>query len=340
MQNDQRLLLWFAALDLTGDNLWYGCGPEIFESMYAPYISADYYFGRFVSASHNHSHNHFLHFAATMGIPALIAWASVMFYAVGKNLRLATEKTAWRLKLYLFVFILLFVHSMLDIVVLSWPLGCIFLTVFGILLGRALEETQLKEVKVNKSVTSICCIAAIALLILLANYLYFNFLGTMHYRRAQLATIKKDAVTAFAETEKSITAMMTPQNTYLAAMISLYDFKNPKNCLKFLDQLNSLGFENYENNNLLRAKALAASGRMQESLLYFAKEQQNFPLSCVNLYYYRMVLRKLGKKQQAAAIDTHLKRILKMKGFDEKILPKLLKNPDNDLRFRFFDPKK
>ncbi len=134
--------------------------------------------------------------------------------------------------------------------------------------------------------------------------------------------------------------MMTPQNTYLAAMISLYDFKKPQACLKFLDQLNSLGFENYVNNNLLKAKALVALGKMQESLLYFAKEQQNFPLSCVNLYYYRIVLNKLGKKQQADAIGMHLKSILKMKGFDEKMLPELLKNPYKDLRFRFFKSKK
>ena len=108
---------------------------------------------------------------------------------------------------------------------------------------------------------------------------------------------------------------MSPQNTYLAAMISLYDFKNPQNCLKFLDQLNSLGFENYEHNNLLRAKALVAAGRMPESLLYFEREKQNFPLSCVNLHYYWLVLDKLGRKSQANKIDTKLKEILKIKGF-------------------------
>ena len=337
LQNDQRLFLWFAALDLTKDNLLFGCGPELFESMYAPYISADYYFGKFVSARHNHAHNHFLYFAATMGIPALIAWGSVMFYAVGKNLCRAAEKTEWQLKLYLFVFILLFVHSMLDIVVVSWPLGCIFLIILGILLGRALEDARTAEAEKNKFITSACSVAAVALMILLINYLYFNFLGTMHYRRAKLIIENKEAEKAFAETEKSIAAMTSPQNTYLAAMISLYDFKNPKNCLKFLDRLNSLGFANYESNNLLRAKALAASGKMQESLLYFAREQQNFPLSCVNLYYYRMVLIRLGKKQQAADINKSLQDILKMKGFDEKKLPELLKNPIMDLRFRYYN---
>ena len=97
--------------------------------------------------------------------------------------------------------------------------------------------------------------------------------------------------------------------------------------------------DNYENNNQLRAKALVASGKLSESLLYFAQEQQNFPLSCVNLYYYRFILNKLGKKQQASAIDKHLKSLLKLKGFNESMLPALLKDPSKDLRFRVFNNK-
>ncbi len=335
LKNDQRLLLWSAALDLIGQNPWYGSGPEIFESMYAPYIPIEYYLGRFVAVRHDHTHNHFLYFAATMGIPALIAWCSVLFYAVGKNLRQAVGQGNWELKFYLFVFILLFVHSMLDIVVVSWPLGCIFMIVFGILLGRALEDSTRQELKINKFAEPVCRIAAIGLAILLASSLYFNFLGTMHYRNAKLLTEQKDAKAAFSETEKSIAAMMSPQNTYLAAMISLYDFKKPQACLRFLDQLNSLGFENYEHNNLLRAKALVAIGRMSESLLYFAREQQNFPLSCVNLYYYHIVLNKLGMKPQAGAVDMHLKKLLKMKGLSGKNLPELLEDPYKDLRFKY-----
>jgi len=334
LKNDQRLLLWGAALDLIGQKPWIGCGSDIFESFYGPCIPAAYYWGKLVSIRHNHAHNHFLYFAATMGIPALIAWVSVMFYAVGKNLRQAFVKRDPELKLYLFIFVLLFVHAMLDIVVVSWPLGCIFLTILGILIGRALDDSERKDFKINKSITVFCCIIGIGLLILLGNYLYSNFVGTMHYRKAKLLSEQREPKAAFEETQKSLAVIMTSQNTYLAAMISLYDFKNPQACLKFLDQLNSLGFKNYEHNNLLRAKALVAVGRMPESLLYFAREQQNFPLSCVNLYYCRLVLNKLGRKTQANVIDMRLKKLLDDKGFGEKDLPELLKDPDKDLRFR------
>jgi len=336
LKYDQRLSLWTAALELIKQNMWFGCGPEIFESAYAPHISANYYFGKFTSNLHPHAHNHFLHFAATMGIPALIAWCSVIFYVIAKNLRQAVGEGNWTLKLYLFVFIFLFISSMLDIVVWVWPLGCIFLTVLGILLARALDGEAIKIPKQAKLIPLLCCIAGICLMILLINYLYFNLLSTMHYRNAKIMVGDKDAKSASVEIEKSIEYKMTPQNTMLAARISLYDFKNPQACLKYLAILDSLQFENYEHNNLLKAKALFVIGKTQESLLYFAKEQQNFPLSCVNLHYYRIALRKLGKKQQAEAIEQHLRNVLKMKGFNEKMLPELLNNPNMDLRFRYY----
>ena len=333
LKNDQRPFFWEAAFGLIGQKPWFGCGPDIFESCYAPYIPIDYYWGKFVSIRHNHPHNHFLYFAATMGIPALIAWCSVLFYAVYKNLRRAAGPGNPELKLYLFVFILLFVHAMLDVVVVSWPLGCIFLIILGILLGHALDGSDRQEPQINKSITVICCIAGIGLLILLTCYLYSNFISTMHYRRAKLL---KEPEAAFSETKKSINAMMSPQNTYLAAMISLYDFKNPQDCLKFLDQLNALGFENYENNNLLRGIALVETGKLDESLVYFSKEHDVFPASCLSLYYFRYVLSKLGRMQEADAVNRDLKYLLEKKNFTESMLPMIQKNPDIDLRFRSF----
>jgi len=337
LKDDQRFFLWSGVFGLIEQNLWFGCGPEFFESAYAPHLSADYYLGRLVSARHPHVHNHLLQFAATMGIPALLAWCSVIVYAVIKNLGQAAGRGNWYLKLYLFIFILLFIHSMLDLVALVWPLGCIFLIVLGILLGRAIEDSAQKEFKQAKFIPTLSFIAGLCCAIVLLNYLYLNLFSSLHYRNARMMSDEKDVKSVFLETKKSIAFKMTPQNTSLAAKVSLYDFKNPLACLKFLDMLDSLGFKNYENNNLLRAKALAVTGKLAESLLYFAQEQQNYPLSCVNLYYYRLILSKLGKKQQADAIDRHLKSLLKQKGFTEDMLPVLLKDPFKDLKFRVFN---
>jgi hypothetical protein len=122
----------------------------------------------------------------------------------------------------------------------------------------------------------------------------------------------------------------------MAARIAFYDFNKPQLCLRYLKHLEALGFENFEHSNLLRAQALATTGKLKESLLYFAREQENFPLSCVNLHYYRLALRALGRKAQADAMDGHLKSLLKMKGLPENALPVLLKDPYKDLRFRDF----
>ena len=333
LKEDQRLFLWKGVFELIKQHLWIGCGPEFFESAYAPNIPVDYYLGKLVSIRHPHSHNHFFQFAATMGIPALIAWGSVIILTLAENLRMAAGKRKRKLKLYLFIFILLFVHSMLDVIVLSWPLGCIFLIVLGVLIGRAVEKSTFKEIRPKKGIILLCCLIGLGFAGLLCKYLYQNFVSSKHYRNARLMLDQKNYNSAFAEVEKSLAAKQTPQNTYMAGRIALYRLKKPLLCLKFLDQLDALGIKNFDHNNQLRAKALAAAGRLPESLFYFAREQQNFPLSCVNLYYYRMVLRKLGRKAQADAVDRHLKRLLKMKGFSESFLPALLKDPYKDLRF-------
>ena len=337
LKDDQRLFLWSGALDLIEQNLWFGCGPELFESAYAPHIPFDYYLGRLVSNRHPHTHNHLLQFAVTMGIPALFAWCSIIVYALIKNLRQAAGQGNWYLKLYLFIFILLFIHSMLDIVVLSWPLGCIFLIVLGILLGRAVEKSGQKEFKQVKFIPTLSFIAGLCCAIVLLNYLYLNLFSSLHYRNARLMSDEKNLKSVFLETKKSLAIKMTPQNIYLAANISLYDFKDPQECLKYLDMLDSLGIENYLHNNLLRATALCNTGKLNEALLYFAQEQQNYSASCVNLYIYRSVLSKLGRKQQANAVGKQLKDLLKLKGFTEAMLPFLLKHPDIDLRFKTFN---
>ena len=162
----------------------------------------------------------------------------------------------WLLKLYLFAFILLFVHSLFDIVVLSWPLGCIFLTFLGILIGRAVENSVQKEIKLRKSIMFLSFVAAACCGIVLVNYLVLNLYSSMHYRNARLRLDEKNIKPAFAEIKQSIAYKPTPQNTFQAAQMAFYDFKNPQACLAFLDMLQALGFENYDHNNLLRAKAL------------------------------------------------------------------------------------
>ena len=337
LQDDQRLWLWSGAFSLIKENVWFGCGEKLFESAYTLHIPAEYYLGRFTSIRHTHAHNHLLHFAATMGIPALFAWCSVIFYAMVKNLRRAQGFDNWNLKLYLFVFILLAAYSMLDIAILSWPLGCLGLIFLGILIGRAVEETGVLKFPQNKLLLMLSIIIGLCAMVFLFNYLYLNLQSSLHYRNAKLLMGQKNKKSAFVEIEKSIANKKTPENIYIAATIALYDFKNPKLCLKFLNQLDSLGVKNYEHNNQLRARALYVMGRIPESLVYFGREQEVFPLSCVNLYYCRLVLTKLGKKKQADVVDRELKRVLKMKSFTESMLPALLKNPYNDLRFRIFN---
>ena len=341
IEEDQRIPLWDGVIGLIKNYPVTGCSPELFESAIAPHMSEDYYFGRFASIRHLHAHNQFLHIGATMGIPALVAWIILIVSILIKILPRALGAGNWKLKLYLFAFILLLIHSLLDVVVLSWPLGGIFLMILGILLGRVVGGSTYQEHKINKLVNIGCKILAVCLLPILFYCLYSNFFNTMHYRNARVMIDRQEDIRqVFDEVKKSIAIKVTPQNTMLAAKISLYDFKDPRACLKYLDLLESTGFENYEHNNLLRAKALVASGRVEESLKYFDREFDNYPLSCVNLYYYQLILRKAGKKQEAEAVSRHLDNILKLKGFSRGTIPTLLKDPHMDLRFKDYNDRR
>ena len=337
LEDDQRIFLWNGVIALIKDNPVLGCGPELFESAIAPYMPEDYYLGLLVSLRHLHAHNQLLHIGAAMGIPVLIAWLVFMISLFVKILPRALGAGNWDLKLYLFVFIALLVHSLLDVVLLSWPLGCIFLIISGVLLGRAVKSSTFKQLRVNKLFDVSFKVLAVCLLPFLFYSLYTNLLNTFYYRNARLMIEREDIRKVFEEVEKSIAVKATPQNTMLAAKISLYDFKDPQACLKYLDLLKSTGFENYEHNNLLRAKALVSCGRIDESLKYFNREFDNFPLSCVNLYYYQLVLRKAGRKKEAEAVSRHLDKILKLKGFSRKTIPVLLKDPFRDLRFKGYN---
>lgn len=341
IEEDQRIPLWSGVVSLIELHPLTGCAPDLFESAIAPHMSEDYYFGRFASIRHLHAHNQLLHIGATMGIPALIGWIALIVSLFVKNVPRALGAGNWRLKLYLFVFVLLFIHSLLDVVLLSWPLGCIFLVICGILLGRVVEESTCQIRKMNGLFNIGCKVIAVCLLPVLLYCLHSNFFNTMHYRNARIMIDRREDVRqVFREVEKSIAVKVTPQNTILAAKISLYDFKDPRACLKYLDLLESTGFENYEHNNLLRAKALVASGKLEESLKYFDREFNNFPLSCVNLYYYQLILRKAGRRQEAEAVSRHLDKILELKGFSRETIPVLLKDPTVDLRFKDYNDRR
>ncbi|MDD5727159.1 MAG: O-antigen ligase family protein [Victivallales bacterium] len=342
LKEDQRIALWSGVIDLIHKYPWFGCGPELFESAIAPSIPEDYYFCKFVSIRHLHAHNQFLHLAATMGIPALLSWCTLMIFILVKCLPQAIGAGNRKFKLYLFVFMFLLVYSFLDVVPFSWPLGCIFLMFTGILLGHAVESPPRKNARFQfgKPLTVCSHVFECCLVLLLLYQIYLNFFNSLYYRNARLMIDRKENVEKiFDEVEKSIAVKPTPRNTMLAAMISLYDFKCPQDCLKYLNMLGSTGFENYEHNNLLAAKALTACGRPLAALKYFDREFENYPLSCVNLYYYQLVLRKTGRTREAEAVNRHLDKILEMKGFDRSMLPSLLKNPYMDLHFRYNDHK-
>ena len=136
-----------------------------------------------------------------------------------------------------------------------------------------------------------------------------------------------------ADWERSRMWKETPENLYAGAMNALFDRKDPSEALQFLTRMEyQTTFRNYLHNQGLTARALAASGKLAESLPYFEAEQRNFPVSAVNCYFHAQVLQKLGKTSEAEAKLSAMHRILAARGRTVADLPELIRNPALELR--------
>jgi hypothetical protein len=331
LRKDIRVYLWEGALDVISHNLWVGTTPSLFESQYAQFVPDEYYLNYFAADRNTHPHNHFLYIAATMGIPVLLAWISLIAFAVLKNIRYACIKGHWVMKLYLFVFMVLLFHSMLDVILDSWPAKYLFLMLLGVLLGNALKKLPEKRLQVNKSVAKI--VMSIGIVIVGVSFYYASktLIATGYYRKALMAKADRNYEGALNCLDRSIQLVPTPQNIYLAALIAFFDCKNPQKTLKYLYMLpERTGFTNYINNHGLTARALVVTGKAEDAVFYFEKEMVNNPLSVLNTYYYWQTLQYFKRDKEAKLLFDRLNIILRLKGLEFNDIPFMVKKPDID----------
>jgi tetratricopeptide (TPR) repeat protein len=331
LRKDTRIYLWEGVIDVIFRNLWVGTTPSLFESKYAQFIPDEYYLNYFATDRNTHPHNHLLYIAATMGLPALLAWISLIAFAIFKNIRYASVRGHLAVKLYLFAFIVLLVHSMFDVILDSWPAKYLFLLLLGILLGNALKGREDKRLQVNKLVVKFIILLGVVLIVISFYCASKTLVSTGCYRKALLAKTEGNYEEALSYLDKSIQLAPSPQNIYLAALVSFFDCKNPQAALRYLYLLpQRTGFVNYINNNGLTARALVVIGKAEEAVSYFENETANNPLSVLNTYYYWQTLRYIKRGKEAKLLFDRLNIILRLKGLDFNDIPFMIKNPGID----------
>lgn len=337
MMRDVRMQLWSGTLALIRDNLLSGVGQPLFESAYASYNPIEYYLSFFATDRNPDPHNHLLLFLASNGIFAFTAWLILLSLPFRKlSLRL-NQPGNLRMKLYFFVALFLFLHGLLDMTLVVWPMNIVFLVITGIFWGRywTVPSTIENSAFPPGAIRWVSLIGFTALISVLVVQLYRNALSSYYFRKARIDMDLNYTGAAIADCDRSIKIKPTPENIYQAALIAFYDLKDASLCSFYLNQMEKLtAFKNYVNNNGLMAKALYLQGRKHDALQYFRQEAQNYPLSSVNWYFYSATLKELRLEDEAKMAYDKLVWSLEAKGLRLEHIPLLIKKPRLDMHFR------
>lgn len=338
-QGDVRLPLWHGALAVIKDHLLTGTSPAVFESSFARYIPFDYYLrGNVAAIRNNHPHNHLLFMAASFGILAFAGWCYLLFRPITQKLLDLKNNTNVTDCMYFFCIIVLLIHGMLDLTIYEWPCNYIFLLILGIFWHDtwASEKTDSNQ---NQSINPVGIILGTALLIPACYTAYNNGISSYWYRQTMLLLKNNQKLEAFNACNKSLEYKLMPQAIHRAAMIALFDMKNPELCLKYLDMFDITPYENYSDNNGLKARALCIVNRPREALEYFRRESEIHPLMSVNWYFYWQTLKALGLRMEAEYAYDKLIKSLRIKGMTIQHIPIILRNPELDYQYLDSDGK-
>lgn len=336
--HDVRLPLWSGALHLIIDHPLNGVSPVAFESTFAPYVPVDYYLrGAIAAARNNHPHSHLLYFAASFGIIATIAWGWLIIRPLIEQFNQRRTADTMRM-IYLFTLLVLLLHGMVDLTLFSWPCGYIFLIILG-LLWHDCWGVKLKA----KTTTTPWLISGFILGgLLLGCSVYVAYLNadSSYYNRQALIVLKHgQPQKALQYCKRSLAYKTTPQSLYRAAIIALFDLKEPKLALSYLKKFDQTPDENYLSNNGLRARALCVLHQPTQALPFFARETKNYPIGSLNWYFFYYTLRMLHLKKAADVAHENLIYSLKVKGMTPNDIPLLIKHPELDIQFLEDDGK-
>lgn len=298
-----------------------GVGPGRFESEIPQHLPIRYYDGAFPSERHPHPHNQLLKFMAEFGVSGAVLFGMFCLILYRSLRTVKKEPELWLMAA------MLTIHGMVDVLLEEWPLNVVWLLALGILWGESvtLKEPDVPEME-KSNVYWPLRVVQIMLAVLLCVQVVREGTSGFYARRAKLGG-------GAADWERSRKWKVTPENLYAGAMHALFDRKDPKAALQFLSRMEpETTFRNYLHNQGLTARALAAGGKIKESLSYFESEQRNFPVSAVNLYFYAQVLQKSGETAKAAEMRLLMHKILAARGRTAADLPELIRNPALELR--------
>ena len=332
LPEENRLMLWQGSLALGEAHWFFGVGHDRYEGEIPPFLPEGYFDSDFASDRHPHPHNEFLFYWCGFGVVGILWW--VLTLGIGIRSAVQRRRGDERTLLAVWGWSVLFFHGEIDVLLQTPLAGGIFLILTGMLAGTGIR--QMKKMPENHwQVVSAWLFVSLAVVCF-----GLNVFGGWYCRNGKLALLTGDPELARNEFRSSIAIRPTAENLYTLATVELFDFRNPAGAAELLERIrNELRLASYSHSAGRMARALAAGGKPEASLPFFAEEQRNFPRSTVNLILWQSVLRQLGRTKEADGMFAAWRELLQYKGITPAEFPYLMQNQqldDSPLELRLF----
>ncbi len=318
--NDSRFQLWRSSVEMVNKRLLTGYGPGRFESVIQPHITNEYFFTEYAATNHPHPHNEFLLCISDFGI----CGALLLLFFAGSALKAYTRKSCQYDRWMVWMFILLFMHGQVD-VLLSTPLaGTWFLLTGGALSARGIGKTSIGFKHIRFTLFAIITLAALT-------FAAVQFVSGFHLRAAKLDLHRRNVSSALGHLNAANRLISTRESRYIAGNVALFDLKRPDLAVNEFLKLEKEFCGGYIHSYGLTARALFAMGKQQESKEFFALERKAFPFSALYAGFELAALKMSNASQQE--IRDAAKRFennLKLRDIDPGSAAGIQKNPELD----------
>lgn len=325
LASDIRLPMWRATLRLSLDHWFTGGGPARFDSEIMPYLGVDYFWSSPVER-HLHPHNEILYLWSTWGVAGLLFALAVLAVLWRELKGFVRRPRRWN-GFLLYAALVLLIHGMFDLTLNRWPPGLLALLIFGTLWGAAVGSGARPPGGAGWG--------RLAGVLLLLPALYAGYdaaESAWHFREARLARAAGN-VTAWRDSlRQSVAIRPTAENLYAAARCELYDRRDPRAALRYLERIRpETGIENIEHNHNLRGRCLLLLGDDTQAIRYFRKEQRNFPLGIGNAWLLLTASRRAAPESEWRKHEKELRDLLTLRRLKPEVIPYLLRYPDEDI---------
>ncbi len=326
---DIRIPLWKSTISLIQDNILIGTGEPSFESKLTPHLIEDFFLRHHAAPRSINPHNNLLYIFACYGIISLFAWLIFNFYALKSFF--TNKSISYDKLLYLFVFICLFIHGNLDLILFKWPTNYLFFITLGLLVYDALHIPKQEELNnVNQTLQNnkifnplfftllsipFCCISIF--------FIQQNLRSSQYRIYANIAEKNKDFAKTLSHYDKSIQVKKVPLTIYKTANFAFQTGNYPLT-IKYLKLLETTPKYNIAYSNELFGTTYCMMRQEQKALPYFRANVAKFKLSIKSWYFLFKVQKYLKKYKEAYISLQNIHYSMRLHNLKFEHLPALL----------------